>query len=149
MQLHSNISTSPFRFRFNPAKSAIICAASALMLNACATPEPSYPPHAVRNPIEIAETVERLELYARPEGFELSGKDHPIIPVMLGDAELSQRMARRLFELGVYVSGFFYPVVPMGKARIRTQMNAALTEKDIQFGLNAFATAGKELGIIT
>ncbi|MGB0507332.1 MAG: glycine C-acetyltransferase, partial [Pikeienuella sp.] len=82
-------------------------------------------------------------------GFTLQPGEHPIIPVMLGDARLAQDMAARLFELGVYVSGFFYPVVPMGKARIRTQMNAALTRHDLDRALEAFKTAGRDTGAIT
>ncbi|MEO1795411.1 MAG: glycine C-acetyltransferase [Pseudomonadota bacterium] len=81
-------------------------------------------------------------------GFTLLPGEHPIIPVMLGEAPLAQKMAARLFELGVYVSGFFFPVVPKGQARIRTQMNAALTQEDLDAGLAAFAQAGRELGII-
>ncbi|MEM1236576.1 MAG: glycine C-acetyltransferase [Pseudomonadota bacterium] len=81
-------------------------------------------------------------------GFTLLPGEHPIIPVMLGDAKLAQQMAARLFELGVYVSGFFFPVVPKGQARIRTQMNAALTREDLDRGLAAFAQAGRELGVI-
>jgi glycine C-acetyltransferase len=81
-------------------------------------------------------------------GFELLEGEHPIIPVMLGDAQLSQQMASRLFELGVYVAGFFFPVVPRGQARIRTQMNAALGRDDLDRALEAFATAGRELGVI-
>ena len=81
-------------------------------------------------------------------GFTLLPGEHPIIPVMLGDAPLAQKMAARLFDLGVYVSGFFFPVVPKGQARIRTQMNAALTRDDLDRGLDAFATAGRELGVI-
>jgi glycine C-acetyltransferase len=74
--------------------------------------------------------------------------EHPIIPVMLGDAALSQRMAVALFERGVYVAGFFFPVVPKGQARIRTQMNARLTRDDLTFALDAFRDAGKEVGAI-
>ena len=81
-------------------------------------------------------------------GFDLLEGEHPIIPVMLYDAVVAQKMAARLFELGVLVSGFFFPVVPKGKARIRTQMNAALTREDLDQALAAFAQAGKELGII-
>jgi len=81
-------------------------------------------------------------------GFELLPGQHPIIPVMLGDAKLSQDMANRLFELGVYVSGFFFPVVPKGTARIRTQMNAALTRADLDRALEAFAQAGKDTGVL-
>ncbi len=82
-------------------------------------------------------------------GFELLPGEHPIVPVMLGDAKLAQDMASRLFEEAVYVSGFFYPVVPHGQARIRTQMNAALTQDDLDHALNAFEAAGKALGVLT
>jgi len=81
-------------------------------------------------------------------GFTLQAGEHPIIPVMLGEAELAQQMAARLFELGVYVSGFFFPVVPHGTARIRTQMNASLTQDDLDQALEAFGQAGRELGIV-
>ncbi len=82
-------------------------------------------------------------------GFSLNSGEHPIIPVMLGDAQLAQRLANSLFEEGVYVSGFFYPVVPKGTARIRTQMNAALTLTELDRALNAFEIAGREVGAIT
>jgi glycine C-acetyltransferase len=81
-------------------------------------------------------------------GFELLPGEHPIIPVMLGDARLAQEMAAKLYEEGVYVAGFFFPVVPHGRARIRTQMNAALTRDDLDAALEAFATAGKAIGVI-
>lgn len=81
-------------------------------------------------------------------GFDLLPGEHPIVPVMLGEAQLAQDMAARLFEEGVYVSGFFFPVVPRGQARIRTQMNAALTREDLNRALNAFETAGKACGVI-
>ncbi|SLN62405.1 2-amino-3-ketobutyrate coenzyme A ligase [Falsiruegeria litorea R37] len=81
-------------------------------------------------------------------GFDLLEGEHPIIPVMLGDATLAQEMASKLFDEGVYVSGFFFPVVPRGKARIRTQMNAALTREDLDRALAAFGKVGKELGVI-
>jgi glycine C-acetyltransferase len=81
-------------------------------------------------------------------GFELLPGEHPIIPVMLGDAKLAQSMASALFEEGVYVSGFFFPVVPKGQARIRTQMNAALTREELTRALNAFEVAGKACGVI-
>lgn len=82
-------------------------------------------------------------------GFDLLPGEHPIVPVMLGDARLAQDMAARLFELGVYVAGFFYPVVPVGRARIRTQMNAALTRADLDFALAAFEQAGRDTGVLT
>ncbi|SMX29354.1 2-amino-3-ketobutyrate coenzyme A ligase [Pelagimonas phthalicica] len=82
-------------------------------------------------------------------GFDLLPGEHPIIPVMLGEAKLAQAMANKLFDEGVYVSGFFFPVVPRGQARIRTQMNAALTRQDLDRALAAFGKVGKELGIIS
>ncbi|NOR62712.1 MAG: glycine C-acetyltransferase [Rhodobacteraceae bacterium] len=82
-------------------------------------------------------------------GFELLEGEHPIIPVMLGDARLSQDMANKLYELGVYVAGFFFPVVPKGQARIRTQMNATLTKDDLDFALEAFGKAGRETGVLS
>jgi glycine C-acetyltransferase len=80
--------------------------------------------------------------------FHLLPGEHPIVPVMLGDAVLAQRMAAALADRGVHVAGFFFPVVPKGKARIRTQMNAALTREDLDFGLAAFAAAGREVGVL-
>lgn len=81
-------------------------------------------------------------------GFDLLPGEHPIIPVMLGDARLAQDMAARMLELGVYVIGFSFPVVPRGQARIRTQMSAAHTFDQIDQAVEAFRTAGKELGVI-
>ncbi|MGY6704474.1 glycine C-acetyltransferase [Roseinatronobacter sp.] len=81
-------------------------------------------------------------------GFDLLPGEHPIIPVMLHDAHRAQAMAARLFELGIYVSPFFFPVVPKGQARIRTQMNAALTRVDLDQALAAFAQAGRDTGVL-
>jgi glycine C-acetyltransferase len=81
-------------------------------------------------------------------GFTLLPGSHPIIPVMLGDARLAQAMAADLFQRGVHVAPFFFPVVPKGQARIRTQMNAALTRADLDFALDAFAAAGKVTGVL-
>lgn len=81
-------------------------------------------------------------------GFDLVPGQHPIIPVMLGDAALSQKMAARLLELGVYVVGFSFPVVPKGQARIRTQMSAAHSPEDIKKVIGAFTLAGREFGVI-
>lgn len=80
-------------------------------------------------------------------GFDLAGKDHPIVPVMLGDAALSQQFANKLLERGVYAVGFFFPVVPRGAARIRTQISAAHTREQLDMALDAFAAVKKELGI--
>lgn len=82
-------------------------------------------------------------------GFDLLEGQHPIIPVMLYDAQKAQALAARLFELGVYVSGFFFPVVPKGRARIRTQMNAALTRNDLDTALTAFSQAGRDTGVLS
>jgi len=81
-------------------------------------------------------------------GFRLLPGEHPIVPVMVGDAPLAQRFARALDARGVMVSAFFYPVVPKGGARIRTQMNAALSMDDLEFALTAFEAAGRETGVL-
>ncbi|VUZ26505.1 2-amino-3-ketobutyrate coenzyme A ligase [uncultured Comamonas sp.] len=81
-------------------------------------------------------------------GFTLAGKDHPIIPVMLGDAQTASRMADALLADGIYVIGFSFPVVPKGQARIRTQMSAAHTPEQIDRAVAAFARAGKAIGAI-
>jgi glycine C-acetyltransferase len=81
-------------------------------------------------------------------GFDLKPGEHPIIPVMLGDAALAGRMADALLTRGVYVIGFSYPVVPKGQARIRTQMSAALTREQLTSALEAFTQVGRELGVI-
>ena len=72
---------------------------------------------------------------------------HPIVPVMIGDAALSQKVADRLLALGVYVIGFFYPVVPQGTARIRTQVSAAHSKEDLEFAIQKFAQAREEYGL--
>jgi len=123
----------------------------------------SLPPAIVAAGIEALKLVEdgdqlRTQLFENAAywragltdlGFELLAGEHPIIPVMLGDARLSQEMANRLFREGVFVAGFFFPVVPTGKARIRTQMNAALTRPQLDLALDAFAKVGQELGIVS
>ena len=81
-------------------------------------------------------------------GFKLAGADHPIIPVMLGDAALAQAMAAKMLERGIYVIGFSFPVVPRGQARIRTQMSAAHSVQDIDRAVDAFGEVGRELGVI-
>ncbi|MFN3644266.1 MAG: glycine C-acetyltransferase [Gemmobacter sp.] len=81
-------------------------------------------------------------------GFTLLPGEHPIIPVMTGDARAAQAMAADLAERGVHVAGFFYPVVPQGRARIRTQMNARLTRADLDVALDAFRAAGRTTGVI-
>jgi glycine C-acetyltransferase len=81
-------------------------------------------------------------------GFDLIPGEHPIIPVMLGDAKLATEMADRLLQRGIYVIGFSFPVVPKGQARIRTQMSAGLTRQHLDEAVEAFTAVGKELGVI-
>lgn len=81
-------------------------------------------------------------------GFTLTGNGHPIIPVMLGDARVATEMANRMLELGVYVIGFSFPVVPEGQARIRTQMSAGHTVEHVDRAIDAFVTVGRELGVV-
>ncbi len=81
-------------------------------------------------------------------GFQLAGADHPIIPVMLGDARLAGEIADLLLAEGVYVIGFSFPVVPRGEARIRTQMSAAHTDGHINTAIAAFTDVGRRLGVI-
>ena len=82
-------------------------------------------------------------------GFDLVPGEHPIIPVMLGDAKLATEMAERLLQRGIYVIGFSFPVVPKGKARIRTQMSAGLTRQHLDEAVEAFTAVGRELEVIT
>ncbi|HEV2212374.1 MAG TPA: glycine C-acetyltransferase, partial [Gammaproteobacteria bacterium] len=81
-------------------------------------------------------------------GFTLAGADHPIIPVMLGDAKLAKTMADELLQEGIYVIGFSFPVVPKGQARIRTQMSAAHGKPHLDKAIAAFAKIGRKLGVI-
>ena len=122
----------------------------------------SLPPSIVAAGIEAIRLVEesdalRAQLFENAAywragltrlGFELLPGEHPIIPVMLGEAHLAQEMAAKLFDEGVYVSGFFFPVVPRGQARIRTQMNASLTKEDLDCALTAFKIVGKAVGVL-
>ncbi|MFZ0487966.1 MAG: glycine C-acetyltransferase [Arenicellales bacterium] len=82
------------------------------------------------------------------EGFELVAGEHPIIPVMIGDAKKAQQFAAALMEEGIYVTAFSYPVVPEGKARVRTQMSAAHSEKQLDSAAAAFARAGRATGVV-
>jgi glycine C-acetyltransferase len=101
---------------------------------------------------ELRDRLEQNTAYFRAGmaklGFDIVPGTHPITPVMLYDAPLAQKMANRLLELGIYVIGFFYPVVPKGKARIRVQVSAAHTQEHLDAAIAAFATAGRELGVI-
>ena len=97
---------------------------------------------------QLAANAARFRSAMTEAGFDLLPGEHPIIPVMLGDAKLAQDFAARMLELGVYVIGFSFPVVPRGAARIRTQMSAAHTFEHIDQAVEAFTTAGRELGVI-
>lgn len=81
-------------------------------------------------------------------GFTIKPGTHPVVPVMLFDAPLAQKFAQRLYELGVLVTGFFYPVVPMGQARVRVQLSAAHSIEQLEQALTAFEQAGTELGLL-
>jgi glycine C-acetyltransferase len=103
--------------------------------------------HDLADKLKINSQYFRKELEAL--GFDLVPGEHPIIPVMLGDAVLATKMAELLLDEGIYVIGFSYPVVPKGKARIRTQMSAAHEKYHLDKAIHAFAKVGKALGIIT
>jgi len=97
---------------------------------------------------KLAENADYWRKGLGAAGFTLLPGTHPIIPVMLGEAKLAQAMAADLYTRGVHVAPFFFPVVPKGAARIRTQMNAALTRQDLDFALDAFTAAGKATGVL-
>ncbi|MBV8210928.1 MAG: glycine C-acetyltransferase [Burkholderiaceae bacterium] len=92
--------------------------------------------------------AERFRTAMAAAGFALAGGDHPIVPVMLGDAAVAGTMAQRLLDRGIYVIGFSFPVVPKGKARIRVQMSAAHTAEQIDRAVAAFTAVGRELAVI-
>ena len=81
-------------------------------------------------------------------GFDIKPGDHPIVPIMLYDAVLAQKFAARLLEEGIYVIGFFFPVVAKGQARIRVQMSAAHEKEHLDNAIGAFTKVGKELGVL-
>jgi len=100
---------------------------------------------------ELRDKLEENTKYFRTKiseaGFDIKKGEHPIVPIMLGDAVLAQNMASKLLEKGVYVIGFFYPVVPKGTARIRVQISAAHTKEDLDFAINAFKEVKNEMGV--
>jgi glycine C-acetyltransferase len=97
---------------------------------------------------QLTANAAHFRLRMSDAGFTLSGKDHAIVPVMLGDAQLASDMADKMLQKGVYVVGFSFPVVPKGQARIRTQMSAAHSIEQIDLAVDAFIEVGKELGVI-
>ncbi|MDH5731789.1 MAG: aminotransferase class I/II-fold pyridoxal phosphate-dependent enzyme, partial [Gammaproteobacteria bacterium] len=94
---------------------------------------------------QLADNTQYFRQGMRDVGFDIAEGDHPIVPVMLGDAVLAQKMSQKLLERGIYAIGFFYPVVPTGKARIRTQISAAHTKADLDQAIAAFAATYEEL----
>ena len=101
---------------------------------------------ALKEQLHENATYFRAEMTER--GFELKPGEHPIIPVMLGDAKLATTMADALLQRGIYVIGFAFPVVPKGQARIRTQMSAGLTRDQLDLAIEAFTDVGRELNVI-
>ena len=101
------------------------------------------------NSTELRDRLEKNTHYFRQgmqeADFDVDDGDHPIVPVMLGDAELAQKMSKKLLEKGIYAIGFFFPVVPKGKARIRTQISAAHTKDNLDKAIAAFSSTYKEL----
>jgi glycine C-acetyltransferase len=122
----------------------------------------SLPPHVVAAAIEVlemlgeagglreqlADNTRHFRSAMRAAGFEIKPGEHPIVPVMVYDAPLAQRMAAELLEEGIYVIGFFFPVVPKGQARIRTQMSAAHTRPQLDRAIDAFTRVGRKLGVL-
>jgi glycine C-acetyltransferase len=102
--------------------------------------------HALQQ--QLHENAAYFRQHMTDRGFDLKPGEHPIIPVMLGDAKLATRMADLLLKRGVYVIGFAFPVVPKGQARIRTQMSAGLTREQLDTAIDAFTDVGRELGVI-
>lgn len=98
---------------------------------------------------KITHNAQRFRSGMTKAGFNLLPGEHPIIPVMLGDAKLAQDMAAQLLDEGIYVIGFSFPVVPKGEARIRTQISAAHSDDEIDKAISAFTKVGRSLGIIT
>jgi glycine C-acetyltransferase len=122
----------------------------------------SLPPHVVAAGIkvfdmlssadELRETLKANTAYFREQmtaaGFDIKPGNHPIVPVMIYDAPKAQLMAAKLLEEGIYVTGFFFPVVPKGQARIRTQMSAAHTREQLDLAIDAFTRVGREVGVL-
>ena len=127
-------------YLFSNALPPMVCAASLEALRIAAEGD------ALRT--RLFELAARWRAELRSMGFEVWGDDHPIVPVILGEARLAQAFAAGLRARGVHAPGFFFPVVPKGTARIRTQMNAALTDAQMNHALTAFSETGRELGVI-
>ncbi len=124
-------------YLFSNTVAPAICAASLKVLEMLSAST------ALRDRLE--ENTKYFRAGMRKAGFAISEGEHPIVPVMLGDASLAQEMSKRLLERGIYAIGFFFPVVPKGKARIRTQISAAHTREDLDKAIAAFAATYAEL----
>ena len=126
-------------YLFSNALAPAICAASIKTLD------------MLEASTELRDRVHENANYFRKElsklGFDLLPGEHPIVPIMLYDAKVAQEFARRMLTKGVYVTGFCYPVVPMGKARIRTQISAGHTKADLDFAVKCFGEVKKEMGL--
>ena len=126
-------------YLFSNALAPAICAASIKTLD------------MLEASTELRDRVHENANYFRAElsklGFDLLPGEHPIVPIMLYDAKVAQEFARRMLDKGVYVTGFCYPVVPMGKARIRTQISAGHTKADLDFAVKCFGEVKKEMGL--
>ncbi len=129
-------------YLFSNALAPSICGASLKAIEIAASPEGD------RLREQLTANAARFRAGMTDLGFDLLAGDHPIIPVMLYDAPLAQRMAAQLFDEGIYVTGFSYPVVPRDRARIRTQMSAAHSIEQIDIAIAAFAKVGRQLEII-
>ncbi len=127
----------PYLFSNSVSPSVVCASLKALELVTAST--------ALRDKLEENTTYFRNKMTAA--GFNIKPGIHPIVPIMLGDAVLAQNMAAQMLEKGVYVVGFFYPVVPQGQARIRTQISAAHSREDLDFAIKAFCEVKRELGI--
>lgn len=128
-------------YLFSNTISPVIAATSLKVLELLKTEEPQLRKQLKENSHYFRTGMEKL-------GFQLVSGNHPIIPVLLGDAQLATKMADQLLQEGIYVIGFSYPVVPMGKARIRVQMSAIHTQQQLDRAIEAFWRVGKKLGAI-
>ena len=126
-------------YLFSNALAPAICAASLKTLD------------ILERSTELRDRVHENADYFRAKlstlGFDVLPGEHPIVPIMLYDAKVAQEFARRMLEKGVYVVGFCYPVVPMGKARIRTQISAGHTKEDLDFAVQCFKEVKEEMGL--
>ena len=129
-------------YLFSNALAPSICGASLAAIAIAASPE------GEERREQLRANAARFRTGMAAAGFTLVPGEHPIVPVMLGDARLAQQMAARLLDEGVFVTGFSYPVVPLGQARIRTQLSAAHGPAEVDEAIAAFTRVGRELGVI-